>query len=212
MGLCYRAFMQRGAAAVDRPRSMTLEEWGALDDDVEGELVDGVLEEEELPSILHETIVLWLGAILRTWARRRRGLATGSDTKIAVGPRRGRKPDLSVFLPPALPAPSDTLVRVRPYLVIEVASPRPGDVRRDRVEKLADYARAGVRYYGILDPQLRTFEVYELGRDGCYTIALSAAQGRVRVPGCPGLLLDLGALWAEVERVERAHARTTGHR
>ena len=90
--------MQRAAATSEQLKSMTIEEWGALDEDVEGELVDGALEEEELPSVLHETIVLWLGAILRVWAGRRHGLATGSEAKIAIGPRRGRKPDLSVFL------------------------------------------------------------------------------------------------------------------
>jgi len=186
---------------------MTLAEWAALDEDIEGELVDGVLEEEEMPSVLHEAVVLWLGAILRSWVCRRRGLATGSETKLAVGPRRGRKPDLSVFLPPALPAPSDTLVRVPAYVVVEVASPRPRDVRRDRVEKLADYARVGVRYYWLVDPQLRSLEVYELGRDRRYAVALSAAHGRVRVPGCPGLVLDLGALWDEIDEAERTHAR-----
>ena len=191
---------------------MTLEEWAALDEDVEGELVDGFLEEEEMPSVLHEVVVLWLGAILRGWVRRRRGLATGSEVKIAVGPRRGRKPDLAVFLPPALPAPSDTLVRVPPYLAVEIASPRPRDVRRDRVEKLADYARVGVRYYCIVDPQLRSLEVYELGRDGRYTVALSAAHGRLRVPGCPGLVLDLGALWSEVDVTERTHTRAIRRR
>jgi len=191
---------------------MTLEEWAALDEEVEGELVDGVLEEEEMPSVLHEAVVLWLGAILRVWARRRRGLATGSETKLAVGSRRGRKPDLSVFLPPALPAPSDTLVRVTAHLVVEIASPRPRDVRRDRVEKLTDYARAGVRYYWIVDPHLRSLEVYELGRDGRYAVALTAGHGRVRVPGCPGLVLDLGALWDEVDEAEREHARATRRR
>jgi Uma2 family endonuclease len=199
--------MQREAATSERPAPMTLEEWAALDEDVEGELVDGVLEEEEMPSVLHEAIVLWLGTILRPWARRRRGLATGSEAKIAVGPRRGRKPDLSVFLPPSLPALSDTLVRVPPYLVVEIAAPRPRDARRDRVEKLADYARAGVRYYCIIDPQLRSLDIYAIGRDRRYSIAVTAASGRVRVPGCPGLVLDLSALWREVDAAERAHAR-----
>lgn len=191
---------------------MTLEEWAALDDDVEGELVDGVLEEEEMPTVLHELVVTWLTTILRRWTSRRRGFLLGSEAKIAVGPRRGRKLDLSVYLPPSLPAPSDTLVRVPPHLAVEIASPRPRDVRRDRVEKLADYARAGVRHYCIVDPQLRSFEIYELGQDGRYTIALSAAHGRVRVPGCPGLTLDLGALWDEVDAAERAHARAARRR
>ena len=60
---------------------MSLEEWAALDDDVEGELVDGVLEEEEMPTVLHELVVAWVFATLRTWARRRRGFVFGSETK-----------------------------------------------------------------------------------------------------------------------------------
>jgi Uma2 family endonuclease len=197
------ASMRRAAAASDRPRLMTLEEWAALDEDVEGELVDGVLEEEEMPTILHELVVAWMLTVLRRWARRHGGFVVGSEAKVAVGPRRGRKPDISVFLPPSLPALSDALVRVPPYFAVETTSPRPRDVRCDRVEKLADYARAGVRYYSIVDPQLRSLEVYELGRDGRYTVALSAGSGRVRVPGCRGLVLDLSALWDEAER---AHA------
>jgi len=186
---------------------MTLAEWAALDEDVEGELVDGVLEEEEMPSFLHEIVVAWFIATLRAWARRRHGLVASSETKIAVGPRRGRKPDLSVYLPGSVPALSDALVRVPPHVVVEVASPRPRDVRRDRVDKLGDYAHAGVRYYWIVDPQLRSLEVFELGRDGRYTVALTAARGRVRVPGCPGLSVDLDALWSEVDAAARAHAR-----
>ena len=204
--------MQRTAVALKRPRLMTLEEWAALDEDIEGELVDGVLEEEEMATVMHEVVMIWLATVLRGWAQRRRGFTLGSEAKIAVGPRRGRKPDLSVFLPPLLPAPSDTLVRVPPHLAVEIASPRPRDVRRDRVEKLADYARAGVRYYCIVDPQLRSLEVYELGLDHRYTGALTAAHGRVRVPGCAGLVLDLGALWKELDTAERAHARTTRRR
>jgi Uma2 family endonuclease len=191
---------------------MTLDEWAALGEDVGGELIDGVLEEEEVPTVLHGAIVLWLGTVLGRWARRRRGIATGSETKIAVGPRRGRKPDLSVFLPAALPGASDTLVRVAPRLVLEVVSPRPRDTRRDRIEKLRDYAGAGVRCYCIVDPQLRSLEAYELGRDGRYAVALTADRGRARVPGCPGLAIDLDALWAEADTVERSLARTRRRR
>lgn len=189
---------------------MTLEEWADLDEDVEGELVDGVLEEEEMASFLHAVVVIWLGAALRAWARRRGGFVGGSEMKLAIASRRGRKPDLGVFLRGAAPALLDPLVRKPPHLVVEVASPQPRDARRDRVDKLADYARAGFPYYWILDPQLRSLEVYELGRDGRYTIALSAAAGRPRIPGCPGLALKLAQLWNEVDEAERAHRRPAG--
>jgi len=186
---------------------MTLQEWAALDEDVEGELVDGMLEGEELSTFLHELVVdvdsrrpSYLGTPLPRLRR-------GSATKLAVGPRRGRKPDLALFLPHALPALSDELIRVPPHLVVEVASPRPRDVHRDRVDKLTDYARAGIRLYAIVDPQPRSLEVYELGRDGRYAVACATGRGRVRVPGCPGLVLNLDALWKEVDEAERAHAR-----
>jgi Uma2 family endonuclease len=186
---------------------MTLEEWAALDDDVGGELVDGILEEEEMATFLHELVVIWMATILSPWARRRRGFVTGSETKLAVAPRRGRKPDLALFLPRGLPALGDSLVRIAPHLVVEVTSIRPRDIHRDRVDKLGDYARAGVRLYAIVDPQLRSLQVYELGRDGRYAVARAAGRGRVRVPACPGLVFDLDALWSQVDEAERAHAR-----
>ncbi len=199
--------MLRSAANLQRPKPMTLEEWADLDEDVEGELVNGALEEEEMPSFLHEIIVAWLIVALHGWVRRRRGHVAASETKIAIAPGRGRKPDLSVYLPGRMPAVGDSLVRVAPYLVVEVSSPRPRDVRRDRIDKHADYARAGVAYYWIVDPQLHSIEVFELGRNRRYTVALAASQGRVRIPGCPGLVLDLDALWNEVDEAVRASVR-----
>jgi Uma2 family endonuclease len=186
---------------------MSLEEWAELDDEIEGELVDGFLEEEEMPSFLHELIVGWLIETLRGWARRRGGRVAASEAKIAVGPRRGRKPDVSVYLPSQMPDGQDRLITVAPYLVVEVTSPRPRDTRRDRVDKLGDYARAGVRYYWILDPQLRSLEVFELGRGGRYTVALTASAGRKRAPGCPGLVADLDALWQEVDEAMAERGR-----
>ncbi len=204
--------MRRSAVPAPRPKPMTLEEWADLDEDIEGELVDGVLEEEEMPTFLHEVVAGWMFAVLRAWARRRRGFVVGPETKLAVAPRRGRKPDLTMVLPGALPALTDSLVRVAPQLVVEVTSPRPRDIHRDRVDKLVDYARAGVRLYVIVDPQLRSLEVYELGRDGRYAVARAAGRGRVRIPQCPGLALDLDALWREVDEAERVHTRGSRRR
>jgi Uma2 family endonuclease len=200
--------MSRAAFDVARPHRLTLEEWAALDEDVEGELVDGTLEEEEMSSFLHEMIASWLNEVLRRWVRRRGGQVAGSETKLAVGLRRGRKPDLSLFLRGKLPGLDDALVRTTPHLVVEVASPRPRDARRDRIDKLRDYARAGIRYYWILDPRLRSLEVFELGARSRYALIASAAEGRVRIPGCAGLRVDLDALWREVDEAARPPVRS----
>jgi Uma2 family endonuclease len=183
--------------------AMTLAEWAALEDDVEGELVDGVLVDEETPTDVHELAVAWLLAELTRWVLPRGGYAFGSGRKLAVGRRRGRKADVSVHLPGAPPLdPHASLVTAPPGIVVEVISPRPRDIRRDRIAKSAEYARFGVAWYWLVDPAVRSLDVYELGRGGRYTLARSAGDGRRRIPGCRGLTLDLDALWKVLARLE----------
>lgn len=177
---------------------MTLEEWFALDEDETGELVDGRLVEAEVPDWVHETVVAWLVVELTLWARAHRARVVASGVKYAVAQRRGRMPDASVFLGERRP-PATGLVRAPPDIAIEVVSPSPRDVRRDRIEKSHEYATFGVRWYWLVDPAVRTMEVWEL-RDGVFAQVGGAATGQVsEIPGCPDLVLDLDTLWAEVD-------------
>ncbi len=180
---------------------MTVDEWASLDEDVRGELVDGVLVEEEMPSVLHERVVSWLTTRIGPYFEVHGGMVLGSGVKLAVRPRRGRIADLLCYEPGKKPEPRGA-VRVPPDVAIEVVSPEPRAERRDRVEKPDDYAAFGVRWYWLVDPELRSFEVWELGADGRYARALAAIEGKVDpVPGYDGLSLDLDALWAEVDRL-----------
>lgn len=76
---------------------MSVEQWAALDEDEPGELVDGHLEEEEAPTRAHELVASWLIGVLRGWIVPRGGFVLGSESKVAVSARRGRKPDVVVF-------------------------------------------------------------------------------------------------------------------
>jgi Uma2 family endonuclease len=180
---------------------MTLAEWAAAD--VDGELVDGLLVEEEMPSKLHERIVAWLIVALGRWAIPRDAAVYGSEHKLAIGPRKGRNPDVTVWIADEPYDPRATMDTTPPDIAIEVVTPTPRDAKRDRVEKPVEYARFGVRWYWIVDPSLRTLEIFEL-RDGAYVRARGASDGSLRPPGCRGLSLDLDAMWKYGERTSVA--------
>ena len=186
---------------------MSIEQWGAMPEDDPGELVDGWLVEEEMADYTHETVVSFVNAAVRGWVVPRGGFVAGSEVKFAVGERQGRKPDLSVYLPGGNIPPASGIVRLPPDVAIEVVSATPIDIRRDRVEKLHDYAAFGVRWYWIIDPALRTLEILGLRDDRRYEYALAVVEGTVTIPGCGDLTLDLDRLWAEFDRLDPAGAQ-----
>jgi len=180
---------------------LTLQQWASLAPEISGELIHGELVEEELADYVHDVVVGWLITMVGAWALPRRGLVAASDAKFGVSETHGRKPDATLYLKGEPRPPGRGLITVPPTVAIEVVSPTPRDARRDRVDKLREYATFGVRYYWIVDPQLRSFEVLELDDDGRYVHARTATDGAVEPPPCEGLSLDLDALWSLVDDV-----------
>lgn len=183
-----------------RGRALSLAEWVLLGEDEPGELVAGCLEDEEVPDAVHELAVTWISALFRAWLAGR-GFVFGSELKLALR-ETGRKPDVSIFFPDRRPPPRRGALEEPPDLVVEVVTPTPRDERRDRVEKMEEYAAFGVRWYWIVDPALATLEIFSLEADGHYKKATGVTGGRLgQVPGCPGLALDVDALWSELARL-----------
>lgn len=181
-------------------RALTLDEWAALPEDDVDELVENRLVDAEVPDQVHETVVTWLVVALDPWARARDGRVYPSGVKLAVSPSRGRLPDVSVFLGGRRP-PARGVVHLPPDIAVEVVSTAPADIRRDRIEKFGEYAGFGVHFYWLVDPQLRSLEVWELV-DGRYVRSGVAGAGKVDdVPGCDGLVLDLDDLWARIDEL-----------
>jgi len=196
----------QSARTLPFPLSLTLAQWAMLPEDQTGEWMNGQLVEEEMPCPLHEVVVLFLAALLRSWAKERGGFVFTSGVKYALDAQRGRMPDVTMFFASGFVPPRHGMISVPPNVAVEVISPSPQDHKRDRIDKMREYAAFGIGYYWLIDPEARLVEMFELTPERRYVVAASAADGMLRVPGCEGLTLNLDELWAEADRLAPGEA------
>ena len=123
--------------------------------------------------------------------------AAAAATRPSVG-----LPQFARSVPESKAPPRSGPLREPPDILIEVVTPTPRDERRDRVEKMSEYAAFGVPYYWLVDPTLKAFEVFGLTSEGNYQRLVGVTGGQLEnVPGCSGLSIDVDALWAELARL-----------
>ncbi len=107
-----------------------------------------------------------------------------------------------VFLPGAAAPPRRGPITKPPDILVEIVTPSPRDERRDRIEKMAEYAHFGVKYYWLIDPALGSLEIFELTPEGYYQKVVGVTLGTIDpVPGCAGLKVEVDALWSELARL-----------
>ncbi len=97
------------------------------------------------------------------------------------------QPDLVVVANPA--QISNRGIEGAPLLVVEILS--PSTRTQDRTTKAERYASLGVRHYWTVDPEQRCLECYQ-AREGAYRlVAQCGAEGGLRHPEWPDLVIDL---------------------
>jgi Uma2 family endonuclease len=168
----------------------------ALDDDDPRELIDGEFVEVEVPTDVHEHIVMQIGAALTVWSDAGHGgRALASGYKLRISDRRGVMPDVQFYREGNASSREQQagLVTGHPDVVIEVVSPSSG--RHDRVTKLRFYAQLEVPEYWLIDPQAHTLERLVL-RGGAFSIQDSLAGDETfRPESFEGLEIPLAKLW-----------------
>lgn len=124
---------------------MSLDAWAAMPEEAPGELVEGHLVVEAKPDAAHEAVVSFLATVLHRWVAPQGGYVAGREAKLVLREDQGRRPDLFVVLSGARAPMPRGLFRAPPDIVIEVLSGTAEDARRNRIEKVRDYAGFGVR-------------------------------------------------------------------
>jgi Uma2 family endonuclease len=103
-------------------------------------------------------------------------------------------PDIAGWRVERLPEiPDEAYLTLAPDWACEVLSPSTEAI--DRADKAPIYAREGVPWLWMIDPDVRTFEVFQLDRDTYRVHAVDRDDAVVRAEPFDALELPLEALW-----------------
>ena len=126
------------------------------------ELVDGHLEIVPLPTKQHQAISTFLFLRLYALMEKIGGEVFYAPLRLRLWNGRFREPDILLLLAADDPRSANEFWHGAD-LVVEVVSPDKPE--RDTVEKVADYAQAGIPEYWIVNPLTQTITVLQLEAD-----------------------------------------------
>jgi Uma2 family endonuclease len=156
------------------------------------ELINGILVQKMTTKRKHSNTAGYLLVELVIWSRTQ-GIGWQffpEGTGVRVHSYKAYVPDVVGFASGAVLDPEESIGGA-PFLVAEVLS--KSTARRDRIDKLRDYASIGVQLYLIADPDNEILEVYVL-ENGKYGAPQVLESGGVWQPA------ELAGLELEVEK------------
>jgi len=178
-------------------RTLTYEDLcRAREDGNRYELIDGELIVIAGPSPKHQwtSSELFL-AFHESVTKPGLGLVFTAPLDVHLGGQQYVQPDLVVVLKARRAIIGPAMIEGAPDLLVEIAS--PSSRGRDRTQKLALYARSGVREYWFVDAPSRAVLVHAEPVGKAYG-RVERAEGVARSIIVPGLVVDLAALFADV--------------
>ena len=175
---------------------MTARQFLMLGEDPPGvrlELVNGEVAVSPGPTPDHSNVIVQLIILLGVYNQERDLGELYQDVDTILDRFNVRRPDVLFFFKARTHLIGKKAMEGPPDLAVEVIS--PSSVEIDREDKFAQYRDAGVRYYWIIDPELKAIDAWEL-LDGKY-VHIAHAQGTmtVRLPPFPDLEIPLARLW-----------------
>jgi Uma2 family endonuclease len=175
-------------------RSWTFAEYCALPDDGRRyEVLDGELVVVPSPNRLHQSILLDLAMHLRPWLDAHGGGALYiAPLDVRLHESTVCQPDLLVITAADLARHPEGYVDGPPILICEILSRSTRG--RDLIRKRSLYARFGVPWYWIVDPDGRSIEELQLDGDAYVTVRRAVAPERFEPALFPGLAIALEEL------------------
>jgi Uma2 family endonuclease len=173
--------------------SWTEDEYLALDAGRQIEFDQGIVEILDMPTKEHQRLVRFLFLLLQAFVESSQsGEVFFAPLPVRLWNEKYREPDL-VYLKKerdetkGYPNGAD--------LVVEVVSNSPADRRRDLETKVAEYEKAGISEYWIVDPKTSTVSVHCLEGDA-YSVRMFECGDSAKSKILNGFSADVTALFA----------------
>ncbi|MTI94101.1 MAG: Uma2 family endonuclease [Firmicutes bacterium] len=159
------------------------------------EILEGEPIKDPSPDVRHQRVSRRLQRVLEDYFWQ-----VDPDGEVFNAPLDVTFADITVVQPDIFYVPGggkeiigETRIAGAPTLVVEILSPSTS--RKDRVQKLQIYRRAGVRHYWLVDPEAKTLECFALKAGRYVMVASGMDTAVVRHPQFSGLTVDLSRIW-----------------
>jgi Uma2 family endonuclease len=184
-------------ASLPSSKTVTYEQWLLMPEvqDATEEVVNGEIRIMPPAKWKHQRISELIAAALRNQLGiDRYSVATGSfGLIIRKSPLTSRVPDVAVFELATL-VEQDGYINSAPQLLVEVLS--PSNSRREREEKLGDYASIGVPEVWVVSPEARTVEVLYL--EGAFLRTSQIVASGALIPKLfPQVSVEIAKIWPD---------------
>jgi Uma2 family endonuclease len=184
----------RNIYAADRPIDFAT--WLSIAQNLDTELVHGVMVDRMAAHFPHEWIFAWLLALMRSYTRHLNlGVVLGSRTAVKINEFDGRLPDLLFVRADNTDIIHDDAIYGIPDLVIEIVS--PNDRPSDLISLETDYRILGVPEIVFINPQKQSVRVVTKTEAGYKDRVLTA--GRLELASIPGFRIDVAWLFADTQ-------------
>lgn len=180
---------------------MTAEQFLMLGEDPPGvrlELVDGEIAVSPSPIPEHSTVVFALVRILGDYIEEHDLGELFGDIDTELDNLNIRRPDIMYFSNENLDRVGEKHMEGVPDLAIEVISPTSGKI--DRKDKFTQYRKAGVKFYWIVDPKLKTLEGWELKNRRYVPTGRAQGNAAIALPPFKDLQIPRFRLWRRSRR------------
>ena len=191
---------------VDKKKPATYQDVLDAPEHMVAEIIDGELHLSPRPGGPATSVASFLAADLINPFSRGRGGPGGWIILVEPELHLGDDilvPDLAGWRQERMPVvPEAAYFEVAPDWICEVLS--RSTEKRDRLQKLRIYARAGIQYAWLVHPRRRTLEAFKLQEGRWLSIATLGDSDRARIEPFDAIELDLGLLWANLPLPTRA--------